>query len=97
VPDFIEITEVMQIYSGVPSSSETTPVGGDGSIYTYKAYGTAGQSVEVRGGFAGDAWADMEVIAVLTVGGRQSAVAQHTWPVIAAQGAATLKIARGAA
>jgi len=66
-----------------------------GSVYTYRAYGTAGQSVEVRGGFAGDTWADMQQISVLTVGGTQSAVVQHTWPVLAVQGAAQVKIARG--
>lgn len=68
-----------------------------GSVYTYHAYGTTGQTVEVRGGFAGDDWADMEVIAVLTVGGRQSAVLQHTWPLLAIDGTAQVKISRGAA
>lgn len=68
-----------------------------GSVHTYRAYGTAGQTAEVRGGFVGDAWADMQQIAVLTVGGTQSAVVQHTWPVLAVEGAAQLKIARGAA
>jgi hypothetical protein len=66
-----------------------------GSVYTYRAYGTAGQTVEIRGGFTGDAWAAMQQIAVLTVGGTQSAVVQHTWPVLAVQGVAQVKIARG--
>ena len=66
-----------------------------GSTYTYRAYGTAGQSVEVRGGFVGDTWENMQQIAVLTVGGTQSAVVQHTWPVLAVQGVAQVKIARG--
>lgn len=71
------------------------PSGGSGSVYTYRAYGTASQTAEVRGGFVGDAWADMQQIVVLTVGGTQSAVVQHTWPVLAVQGAAQVKIARG--
>lgn len=72
-----------------------TPSDGGGSVYTYRAYGTAGQTVEIRGGWPDDAWADMEWICTLTVGGTQSAVVQHTWPVIAVDGSATLKIARG--
>lgn len=70
---------------------------GTGSVYTYHAAGTAGQTAEVRGGFAGDDWEDMETIVTLTVGGTQSAVLQHTWPVLAVQGDAQLKIARGSA
>lgn len=70
---------------------------GSGSVYTYRAYGTAGQTAEVRGGFAGDDWEDMESIVTLTVGGVQSKVLQHTWPVLAIDGAAQVKIARGAA
>ncbi|MEC7120593.1 MAG: hypothetical protein VXW65_11930 [Pseudomonadota bacterium] len=68
---------------------------GTGSVYTYKVYGTAGQTAEVRGGFAGDEWEDMEWICTLTVGGTQSAVLQHTWPVLAVDGDAQVKIARG--
>lgn len=71
------------------------PSGGSGSVYTYRAYGTAGQTAEVRGGFAGDDWEDMEPIVMLTVGGTQSAVVQHTWPLLAVDGDAQLKISRG--
>lgn len=85
----------LQIFDSATDGSVVHAARGSGSVYTYRAYGTAGQTVEVRGGFFGDAWADMQQIAVLTVGGTQSAVVQHTWPVLAVQGAAQVKIARG--
>lgn len=88
-----------ELFDSSTAESETIDIrqNGTGSVYTYRVYGTAGQSVEVRGGFAGDAWADMEWICTLTVGGTQSAVVQHTWPVLAVQGDAQVKIARGSA
>ena len=90
-------TNIFTIFNGSASSPVFVEPKGVGSVYTYRAYGTAGQTAEVRGGFVGDAWADMQQIAVLTVGSTQSAVVQHTWPVLAVEGAAQLKIARGAA
>ena len=99
---FINLSTISLVYSGIPSVPETfIRKSGNGSLYTYKVYGTAGQSVEVRGGFVGDTWEDMQQIAVLTVNdpnpvdNPQSAVVQHTWPVLAVQGAAQVKIARG--
>ena len=92
----IALANVKLIYDGIPADGALITVGdGVGSVYTCRAYGTAGQTVEIRGGFPDDAWADMQQIAVLTVGADQSAVTQHAWPVLAVQGAARLKIARG--
>jgi len=73
-----------------------------GSVYTYRAYGTAAQTVEIRGGFTGDAWEDMQQIAVLTVDAADPIAAPrsttriHAWPVLAVSGTAQLKIARSA-
>lgn len=88
-------TNIFTVFDGTVSTPTTISLHGLGSVYTYRAYGTAGQTVEVRGGFVGDAWADMQQIAVLTVGGTQSAVVQHTWPLLAIDGTAQVKIARG--
>ncbi|MEC7118656.1 MAG: hypothetical protein VXW65_01980 [Pseudomonadota bacterium] len=90
-------TSIFMVFSGEAATPVIIEPSGTGSVYTYRAYGTAGQTVEVRGGFAGDDWEDMETIVTLTVGGTQSAVLQHTWPVLAVQGDARVKIARGAA
>lgn len=93
---FINLSTISLVYSGIPSVPETfIRKSGNGSLYTYKVYGTAGQSVEVRGGFVGDTWENMANICTLTVGQIDSAVVQHTWPVLAVQGAAQVKIARG--
>lgn len=94
----IKMVSGIQPFFDSATADENTVIvaqNGTGSVYTYRAYGTAGQTAEVRGGFAGDAWADMQQIALLTVGGDQSAVVQHTWPVLAIDGAAQVKIARG--
>lgn len=88
-------TNIFTVFDGTVSTPTTISLHGLGSVYTYRAYGTAGQTVEVRGGFVGDTWADMQQIAVLTVGGTQSAVVQHTWPLLAIDGTAQVKIARG--
>lgn len=96
--DVVHVGGISVLYDEGVAADRTIyvkPSDGGGSVYTYRAYGTAGQTVEIRGGFADDAWADMQQIVVLTVGGTQSAVVQHTWPVLAVQGAAQVKIARG--
>jgi hypothetical protein len=91
-------TNIFTVFDGVALAPFVVEPNGTGSVYTYRATGTAGQTVEIRGGFAGDAWADMEWIETLTVGGaKQSLVAQHTWPVLQVQGTARLRIARGGA
>lgn len=93
----------LQIFDSMTDGSLVYAARGSGSVYTYRAYGTAGQTVEVRGGFVGDAWADMQQVCVLTVGdpdsvnNPQSTVRQHTWPVLMVDGDARIKIARGAA
>lgn len=88
----------LQIFDSMTDGSLVYAARGSGSVYTYRAYGTAGQTVEVRGGFVGDAWADMQQVCVLTVGGTvQSAVLQHSWPVLMVDGTASIKIARGEA
>ncbi len=90
-----------QIFDAATSADSSTVIFGSGSVYTYRLYGTAGTTGEVRGGFVGDAWADMQVICTLTVGdpnpdtNPQSAVVQHTWPVLMING--NIKVARGVA
>lgn len=97
----IKMVSGIQPFFDSATADENTVIvaqNGTGSVYTYRAYGTAGQTAEVRGGFAGDDWEDMQQITVLTVGGdEQSDVAQHTWPLLAVQGDAQVKIARGQA
>jgi hypothetical protein len=93
----IKVNGIRVIYDDTSPSNPTfipRDVAG-GTVFTYRAYGTAAQTVEIRGGFPSDAWEDMQQIVVLTVGGTQSAVVQHTWPVLAVQGVAQVKIARG--
>lgn len=91
-------TNIFTVFDGTVSTPTTISLHGSGSVYTYRAYGTAGQTVEVRGGFPGDAWEDMQELCILTVGGTvQSAVLQHSWPVLMVDGTATIKIARGEA
>lgn len=94
----INVGDVSVVYSGATTGTQVPIKAGKGSVFTYCAYGTTGQSVEVRGGFPSDAWADMQQLCVLTVGGTvQSAVLQHSWPVLMVDGAASIKIARGEA
>lgn len=94
----INVGDVSVVYSGATTGTQVPIKAGKGTVFTYRAYGTTGQSVEVRGGFPSDAWADMQQLCVLTVGGSvQSAVLQHSWPVLMVNGAASIKIARGAA
>lgn len=87
----------LQIFDSTTDGSVVHAARGSGSVYTYRAYGSAGQTVEVRGGFPDDTWDDMELIAVLTVDGTRSAVLQHSWPVLMVDGTASIKIARGEA
>ena len=95
--DYLKINQARAVYNDTPApNSFFVPEDvGTGSVFTYRAYGEVAQSVEIRGGFPDDVWEDMEWICTLTVGGTQSAVVQHTWPVVAVAGSATLKIARG--
>lgn len=94
----INVGGVAVVYSGTTTGTQVPIKAGKGTVFTYRAYGTTGQSVEVRGGFPGDAWEDMQELCVLTVGGTvQSAVLQHSWPVLMVDGTATIKIARGEA
>lgn len=94
----INVGDVSVVYSGATTGTQVPIKAGKGTVFTYRAYGTTGQSVEVRGGFPSDAWADMQQLCVLTVGGSvQSAVLQHSWPVLMVNGAASIKIARGEA
>ena len=93
----IKLSGVRAIYDDTSPSNPTfipRDVAG-GTVFTYRAYGTAAQTVEVRGGFPSDAWEDMQQIGVLTIGGTQSMHVQHAWPVIAVFGTAKIKIARG--
>lgn len=96
--DVVHVGSISVLYDEGVAADRTIyvkPSDGGGSVYTYRAYGTAGQTAEVRGGFVGDDWEGMESIVTLTVGGVQSKVLQHTWPVLAVDGAAQVKIARG--
>jgi hypothetical protein len=98
------VSGIQSFFNSVTASDNTVIVNqnGIGSVYTYRAYGNTGDTVEVRGGFVGDEWDDMQHIATLTVNADnplmnpQSTVIQHTWPVLALEGTAQLKIARGA-
>ena len=97
----INIGGVSTVYSGGLTDKVLPITGASGSVFTYRLYGANGATGEVRGGFAGDTWADMQVICTLVVGDAnpdvnpQSAVVQHTWPVIMISG--NIKVARGAA
>lgn len=94
----INIGDVSVVYSGATTGTQVPIKAGNGSVFTYRAYGTTGQSAEVRGGFPDDTWETMQQICVLTVGGSvQSAVLQHSWPVLMVDGTASIKIARGEA
>ena len=94
----INIGGVSPVYGGGTTDKVLPVSNAGGSVFTYRLYGTNGTTGEVRGGFVGDAWADMQAICTLEVGSAdrdkpQSAVVQHTWPVIMING--NIKVARG--
>jgi len=101
----IKMVSGVQPFFDSATAEENTVIvaqNGTGSVYTYKVYGTAGQTAEIRGGFAGDEWEDMQHIATLTVDAADPIVAPrsttriHAWPMLAVSGTARLKIARSA-
>ena len=88
-----------QIFDAATADDNTVVISGSGSVFTYRLYGANGTTGEVRGGFIGDSWADMQTVCTLVVAdpdpkkNPQSAVVQHTWPVLMVNG--NIKIARG--
>ena len=51
--DYVKINQVRVVYNNTPApNSFFVPEDvGTGSVFTFRAYGEVGQSVEVRGGF----------------------------------------------
>lgn len=91
---------IQEIYNYSTAGATTVLTSGKGTIFTYRVYGTAGQTGEVRGGFSGDLWEDMQQICVLTVAdpnpvsNPQTAHSRAAFPVLMVQG--NIKIGRGA-